>query len=511
MTPVEQALEGRAGEPPGSANKQEGTGAPDLGGRDAIVVAENLGKRFDIYLNDRSRFFEFFGRRRHHEAHWALRDVSFSIPRGSAFGIIGSNGAGKSTLLRLVGGISEPTTGRLEVRGRYSTLLDLGLGFHDMFSGRENIHLNCSLLGMSREQIEARIPDIIGFAELAEFIDYPVRTYSAGMLLRLGFAIAAHMDTELFLIDEVLTVGDQYFQRKCVRKIESVLEEGKTIVLVSHDLHAIRSLCDTVMWVDGGTVRAIGPAREVVERYTDADRSRPGWKRNSRSEPEQPKGAPSGMAPTPMYRSTVDDPAIRRAVVEACRIPDVQEVWATPVETQAYEKYDGERAVLIGSGEVQVMDVQMLDGNGQPRRRFQTGESLLVAVTFRTTQPVERPILGISIHRNDDVYVFGPNTRFDGVLDGTYDGIYTFFIHYPDLQLLTGSYQVSVAAFDKNHLKPHVWHNQLYDFEVAQEIEDHGLVRMKHEWGLLAHVEGESASVSEIGLRVVERDAASEE
>ena len=217
-----------------------------------VIEAEGLSKRFEIYLNDRSRFFEFFGRRRHHEEHWALRDLSFKVRRGRSFGVIGANGAGKSTLLKLIAGISEPTRGRLEVKAPLSTLLDLGLGFHSNFTGRENIFLNCTLLGMDRDEIEARLPAIIGFAELGEFLDYPVRTYSSGMALRLGFAIAAHMDSEIFLVDEVLAVGDQYFQRKCVRKIEEFLELGRTIVLVSHDLHAIRSLCDDALWLDQG-------------------------------------------------------------------------------------------------------------------------------------------------------------------------------------------------------------------------------------------------------------------
>ena len=468
-----------------------------------MVEARNLGKRFDIYLHDRSRFLEFFGRRRHHEEHWALRDVSFEIARGSAFGIIGSNGAGKSTLLRLIGGISEPTVGTLEVRGRYSTLLDLGLGFHDNFTGRENIHLNCSLMGMKREAIEACLPQIISFAELGEFIDFPVRTYSAGMLLRLGFSIASHMETDLFLIDEVLTVGDQYFQRKCVQKIESVLEEGRTILLVSHDLHAIRSLCEKVMWLDHGQVRMVGDAREVVDAYLDVDRERQGWlPRKSMTGPNAPENGQS--LPTPLYRATVDDPVLRGLILDACSLPQAQELWEEDTETVAYETYDGERAVMIGSGEIRVLQVQLLDSSGQPRQRFRSGEGMIVAVTFRTTEPLERPIMGISIHRNDGVYVYGPNTRFDGVLDGTYDGIYTYFIHYPRLALLAGSYRISVAAFDKTHLKPHVWHNQIYEFEVAQEMEDHGLVRMEHGWGLVAHVEGDKALVSEHGLVRIE-------
>ena len=186
-----------------------------------------------------------------------------------------------------------------------------------------------------------------------------------------------------------------------------------------------------------------------------------------------------------------------QALLEACSLPNVQQIWAEQVQAETYEEYDGENAVVIGSGEVRVLRVQLLDGQGHARERFKSGESMVVAVTFRTTEPVERPVMGVAIHRNDGVYVYGPNNRFDEVLDGVYDGIYTYFIHYPSMPLLAGSYRVSVAVFDKHHLKPHVWHNQLYDFEVAQDIEDHGLVRIDHAWGLLTHVEGEHACVQE--------------
>lgn len=468
---------------------------------DYVIEARSVSKLFEIFLNDRSRFLEFFGRRKHHQEHWALRDVSFRIKRGRSFGLIGANGAGKSTMLKLIAGISEPTSGTLAVRAPISTLLDLGLGFHGTFSGRENILLNCTLLGMSREEAEARIPAIISFAELGEFIDYPVRTYSSGMSLRLGFAIAAHLDSEIFLIDEVLAVGDQYFQRKCVRKIEDFLSQGRTIVLVSHDLHAIRSLCDEVLWLDGGEVRAVGPAREVVERYLDLDRSRSGGAvapsvprvLADPSPLHNPLDLPEIPSVEPRLRVTVDDPELRRAVLTACALPEAPLLWAQAEESAPFETYDGDQAVLIGSGEVRILHVRILDGRGAPRQRFRSGEAMIVAVTFRTTTPVERPILGVALHRNDGVYVYGPNTRFDGVLDGTYHGIYTYFLHYPRLPLLSGRYEVSVAVFDKNHLKPHVWHNRLYELEVGQDVEDHGLVYMEHAWGLITHVEGDGA------------------
>ena len=464
----------------------------------AIVEARRVGKRFDIYLDDRGRFFEFFGRRRHHREHWALRDVSFTIRRGEPFGVIGANGAGKSTLLKLIAGISEPTEGLLEVRSPVTTLLDLGLGFHGTFTGRENVYLNCTLMGMRREEVDALLPEMIAFAELGDFIDLPVRTYSAGMKLRLGFAVAAHMDADVFLVDEVLTVGDEYFQRKCVRKIERLLDRGSTIILVSHDLHAIRSLCHTVLWLDRGEVRALGPAREVVDRYVDLQREREGL--TVRQGRKHLRAIPGGEAPARQvraaWRATVDDPQLKRAITESCYLPDAEGLWAEPASAVPYERYDGESPVVIGSGEVQVMNVQILDGQGHPRQRFQTGEAMVVAVTFRTTEPVERPIMGVAIHRNDGVYVYGPNTRFDGVLDGIYHGIYTYFIHYPRLPLLSGSYRVSIAVFDKAHMHPHVWYNQLFDFEVAQTKEDHGITAMEHGWGLIAHIEGPEATAS---------------
>ncbi len=464
---------------------------------DVALSAKNIAKQYKIYLNDRNRFFEFFGYRRRHEEHWALKDVSFEVKKGSSFGIIGANGAGKSTMLRLLAGISEPSSGTLSVNGSFATLLDLGLGFHPTFTGRENIFLNCSLLGLPNDQVKKLLPQIIAFAELEEFIDFPVRTYSSGMNLRLGFAIASHLDTEMLFIDEVLAVGDQYFQRKCVHKIERFVEEGRTIVLVSHDLHAVRSLCDTVMWLDHGIVKRIGPSREVVGEYLDLERARaasgivvPGPMLAPSPDPTSGAGEREVN-----YSSTVDDSELRRCVVGATHISNAKEVWEEKVEATTYEEYDGERAVVIGSGEVRVLNVKLLDENGMERERFSSGEDLVVAVTFRTTEPVQDPIMGVAIHRNDGIYVFGPNNRFDGVLSGLFHGIYTYFIHYPKLPLLAGHYRVSIAVFDKNHLKPHVWHNQLYDFEVAQQIEDHGFVRLDHAWGLVTHVEGEEADV----------------
>ena len=450
-----------------------------------VVSAKGLGKRFDIYKNDRGRMFEFFGRRSHHQEHWALKGVDFHVERGRSFGIIGPNGAGKSTLLKLIGGITRPTEGEIRVRARLSTLLDLGLGFHQSFSGQENIRLNCALLGMSASDINARLPSIISFAELGEFIDYPVRTYSAGMNLRLGFAIAAHTDADVFLIDEVLAVGDQYFQRRCIDKIEEFLAAGKTIILVSHDLHSVRSLCDEVLWLEEGKVRAFGPAKQVVERYVDIERER---SVGAEARKVRPFVAPLKSIPTPTYEATVDDPKLKAAILESVQVPNLKELAREHIQAEAYDIVDGDIPVVQGTGEVRVLNVRIMDGDARDRARFQTGEDLVVAVTFRTTRPINNPIFGAAIYRSDGVYVHGPNSQWDKVLEGTYHGIFTFFIQWKNLELLSGRYRLSIAVFDKGHLKPFVWHNQLHDFEMVTEIEDHGMVLMDHAWGMITHL-----------------------
>ena len=452
---------------------------------DFVVSAHDVGKRFDIYKNDRGRMFEFFGRRTHHQEHWALKNVNFHVKRGRSFGIIGPNGAGKSTLLKLIGGITPPTEGEVRVRARLSTLLDLGLGFHQNFSGRENIRLNCALLGMESSEVESRMPDIISFAELGEFIDYPVRTYSAGMNLRLGFSIAAHTDADVFLIDEVLAVGDQYFQRRCIDKIEEFLANGKTIILVSHDLHSVRSLCDEVLWLEEGQVRAFGPAKQVVERYVDIERER---SVGAEARKVRPFVAPLKTIPTPTYEATVDDPKLKAAILEACQVPNLPELAREHVIAEAYDVVDGDTPVVQGTGEVRVLDVRIMDGDGRDRNRFQTGEDLVVAVTFRTTRAIQDPIFGAAIYRSDGVYIHGPNSKWDNVLEGTYHGVYTFFVQWRNLELLAGRYRLSIAVFDQGHLKPFVWHNQLHDFEVTTHIEDHGMVLMDHAWGLITHL-----------------------
>jgi lipopolysaccharide transport system ATP-binding protein len=198
---------------------------------------------------------------------WALRDVTFDIPAGEVFGLIGRNGAGKSTLLKVLSRITEPTAGEIHLYGRVATLLEVGTGFHPELTGRENVYLNGSILGMTRQEIRSKFDEIVAFAEVERFLDTPVKRYSSGMYVRLAFAVAAHLDPEILLVDEVLAVGDSAFQRKCLGKMQNISRSGRTVVLVSHNMSVINQLCDRAVWLDDGKVRKIGPASRVIGEY----------------------------------------------------------------------------------------------------------------------------------------------------------------------------------------------------------------------------------------------------
>src|SRR5215813_7941582 len=239
------------------------------------LIVQNLSKQFRRYHHDRpwtlqEAFLQGLRRMRPTEYFWALHEVSFSIAYGRMVGVIGPNGAGKSTLLRLIGGVGRPDKGTIRVHGQIGALLDLGTGFHPELTGRENVFVSGVIAGLTRREVAQRFDAIVAFAELEEFIDSPLRTYSTGMQMRLGFAIAAHIEPELLLIDEVLSVGDLSFQRKSFERIAEFKAKGCTIVVITHDLPCIRELCDEVLWLQEGRLIAYGSAAEVVDQYVIA-------------------------------------------------------------------------------------------------------------------------------------------------------------------------------------------------------------------------------------------------
>jgi ABC-type polysaccharide/polyol phosphate transport system ATPase subunit len=233
------------------------------------ISVQNLSKEFKIYARPQDRLFEIIQRKPRHQVYRVLDDISFSLPDGKNLGIIGDNGAGKSTLLKLLVGTLQPTSGDITIRGRVAALLELGAGFHPEFTGRKNIYLNASLLGVPDDNIAQLENDIIAFSELSEFIDRPVKTYSSGMYVRLAFSIATMVQPDILVIDEALSVGDMAFQKKCVQRMNEFREQGKTMAFCSHSMFHIQELCDMAIWLEKGKIRAIGESDEIVGMYED--------------------------------------------------------------------------------------------------------------------------------------------------------------------------------------------------------------------------------------------------
>jgi ABC-type polysaccharide/polyol phosphate transport system ATPase subunit len=365
---------------------------------------------------------------------WALRDVTLELARGRMVGIVGSNGSGKSTLLKVLGGILKPTGGEVAVRGRVSALIELGAGFHPEFTGRENIYINGVLLGLSRAEIRARFDEIVGFAGLEAFVDSPVKTYSSGMYMRLGFAIAVTVDPDILLIDEVLAVGDEAFQHRCVGKIQEFKARGKTIVLVSHDLGSIERLCDEAVWLDGGCLRAHGETREVVGRYLDH-----------------------------VAREESRALGVEHAEAEALARTDTGARW--------------------GSREIELTRVHLSDREGQERYLFETGEPCTVHLAFRAHRPVEDPVFGVGVFRRDGICCYGTNTALEGLALGKVDGDGEITMAIERLDLIEGEYFLDVAAHARDG-HPYDYHSRLYAFAVRSRVRDTGVARLAHRWRL---------------------------
>lgn len=239
--------------------------------KDESIIVEHVYKIFEIYMDKANSLKEklLFWKRNKKEKREVLKDINLSIKEGEAVALIGVNGSGKSTLLKLMTKIIYPNKGKITVNGKLTSLLELGAGFHPDFSGRENIYFNASIFGLTRKQIDARLNDIIEFSELGSYIDNPVRTYSSGMYMRLAFSVAINVDADILLVDEILSVGDQHFQEKCINKMKELKKQGKTMVFVTHSLGSARELCDRAVWLNKGTLQMDGDVNEVIDKYLE--------------------------------------------------------------------------------------------------------------------------------------------------------------------------------------------------------------------------------------------------
>jgi ABC-2 type transport system ATP-binding protein len=392
----------------------------------AAILVDDVSKQYRLY-HERNQSLKAAIMRRarvKYEEFWALRDVSLDVPEGKTYALIGENGSGKSTLLKCMAHILRPEKGRIETHGKISALLELGAGFHPELTGRENIFLNGSILGMSKKQLTQRFDEIVDFAGLEHFIDTPVKNYSSGMYVRLGFSVAINVDPDILLIDEVLAVGDAEFQRKCLEKFDDFRAAGKTIVIVSHALESVRNLCDTAGWLEHGVLRRLGPASEVIDEYL--------------------------------------------------------------TESHTDRAADGAHGTRWGSGEARLEKIELLDASNEPVKRVRTGDTVVLRFHYEADAPIPKPVFGLAIYTLDGVRVTGPSTRDSGLVPDQLDPGTEGYVdlHVDRLLLLPGTYDVSASLH--NSAGTHVWdmrHRVLrFDVEFGDPHEEYGFTSLGGTW-----------------------------
>ncbi len=402
----------------------------------------------------------------------ALTDVSFSVPKGSTYGVMGRNGSGKSTALKLVAGITKPTSGTVHVEGRISALIELGAGFHPEISGRENVFINGIMLGLTKREIQNRFDEIVDFAELREFIDAPVKTYSSGMYMRLGFAVAINVNPDVLLVDEVLAVGDEGFTHKCLDKFAEFKRSNKTILLVTHSLNLIERFCDEALWLDGGHAMSHGDPKRVVGAYLT----------------KVEEGEEQLLAAT-----------TARAVESASRGQDGsegqdgQDRRDQPAEHPPDPTSNMSQATegRWGSREVEITDVAFLDQAGQPSFVFHSGDPLAVRVTLHAAHPVDDFVFGIGLFNADGVCCYGTNTYLEDMQPQRLSGDVEMVFAIESLDLVEGTYKLDLAVHKVDGF-PYDYHRLLYTFRVKSRVHDVGIYRPRHRWTFSPAVEFKS-------------------
>ena len=375
---------------------------------DAVIEVVGLGKRFQVQRGGdatlKGSVLSLFRRRGMAlEQFWALKDVSFSVARGETLGIVGANGAGKSTLLSLLAQTKIPTEGSVAIRGAVSTMLELGAGFHPDLTGRENVYLAGALMGLSRKRMRERFDAIVDFAGLHDFIDQPVKHYSSGMYVRLGFAVATEVDPDILLLDEVLAVGDAAFQRKCLGRMAAFREERKTMLMISHDLETIKAVSDRILFLDQGRVQGLGDPGEVVDRYDEAS--------------ARATGAAGGRE------------------------------W--------------------GTGEVRITGVALCDAQGNESDTYAFGDAMTIKLAWSAKQPVAGPVFGFALVSRHGQVLYGNNTQLEGVSIEGVEGEGGLSATIDRLDLGPGEYFLSVSVHSTDHAVNYHRLDRAFRFEVT--------------------------------------------
>ncbi|MRR54796.1 MAG: ABC transporter ATP-binding protein [Deltaproteobacteria bacterium] len=393
--------------------------------QDTAIKVENLTKTYYLYdsLQDHLKEIVHPLRKKYHQPFNALEGVSLEIKRGETVGIVGKNGSGKSTLLKVITGIVTPTRGTVTVNGRVSALLELGAGFNPELTGLQNVYFNGVISGMTRKEIDAKLDEILDFADIGEFVHQPVKSYSSGMFVRLAFAVAVAVEPEVLIVDEALAVGDLAFQLKCIKKLESFSAKGVTILFVSHDVNAVKKFCTRAIWLKAGKLQSVGSANDVVDRYRDFLKC----------------CAPSDY--------------------EAARQPRVQ------AESVA-----------------RITAVSLLDAALGDARDFCTGDDVHVSISYRLAVPTPDLVVGVAVFDMARSYLCGLNTKLDLFAPPHAAGSHTVVLRLREIKLLGGSYFIDVGLFEENTLVALDYQSRVADFRITDDSKTEGIVMLEHQW-----------------------------
>lgn len=427
---------------------------------DEIAIdVENISKKFRVYIDKGHTLKEkiLFKKRRNYESREVLRGISFQVKKGEAVGLIGHNGCGKSTTLKLLSKIMYPDSGEIRMKGRVSSLIELGAGFHPDMSGRENIYINASIFGLGKKEIERRLEDIIAFSELEEFIDNPVRTYSSGMYMRLAFAVAINVDADILLIDEILAVGDAGFQAKCFNHLKKIKARGTTIVIVSHSMGQIEQICERSIWLHEGQIKEEGIPRIVDPKYMAYMSER------GRKEIRKEAG---NTHPIESAEDKADDG----------KKPDEE-----GQKAESASETEQVNAKRWGSKEVVMDKVAVLNARGEEIEVCCNDVPLCIRIDYTAKERLDDVVFGIAIYRNDQTYIYGTNTLIDYSTPSTLEGKGHVDLKIESMPVNAGVYTIDLAFHKPDGFNYDFW-REACRIEIQNPKSEVGIVSLPHEW-----------------------------
>lgn len=410
---------------------------------EVVIKVRDLVKKYNIYDNPMDRLKETLSIKHkcYHREFVALNGLTFDVKKGDAVGILGKNGSGKSTLLKMITGVLTPTSGSIEIKGVISAILELGTGFNMEYTGRENIYLNGTMMGYSREEMEGRVKDIVDFADIGDFIDQPVKIYSSGMFARLAFAVASNVNPDILIVDEALAVGDTRFQIKCIEKMKSLKEQGTTVLFVSHATEQIKRFCNKAIWIKDGKIEAQGESSEIADIYEDF-----------------------------MKYGTVDNQAdVRMEAKEEAEQEVIEE------EDNGEFKMPANEDTLASIGEVKLS-----------KDKLRTFEDLEVEITYDIYKDkIDNFLLGAAIYTPSRDYVFGPNTYLEKVEVPNTFGRHKVIYRIPRMPLLGGTYTIDVGIFTDESIVNLDYKTAVCEFVIANKYISEGKFYIDHEWKVI--------------------------